>query len=759
MAPISAAVSKITDDGMSRRAFITASAAAGGGLLLDLSISGPATAATAPAAGAAPVSSTLNAYISIAPDSTVTIVSKNPEIGQGIKTSFAQIVAEELDADWKNVRVEQAQVNPAKYGAQFAGGSFSTPMNYDPLRRAGAAGRSMLVTAASQTWKVPVSEITTSEGVVYHKASGRSLKYGELATKAAKVAPPDLKTVALKDPKDFKIIGLPIGGVDSHLIVQGKPIFGIDMSVPGMRYAVYERSPVHGGKFVSANLDDIKKMSGVRDAFVVSAPDAGPGPWDGMATGLVDGVAIVADTWYQANKAAGKLNVKWSEVPGGAINSSDSAKHALELSKKDPTKVVLSVGDTKAALAGAATVVEAAYHYPFLSHAPLEPMNTTAAFKDGKIEIWSPTQNPGSGVKLVAGTLGIKETDIILNVTRSGGGFGRRLANDYMAQAAIVSKMHGTPIKLLWTRTHDLHHDMYRPGGFHYFTAGLDKDGKLVAFRDHMVAFGTGDKFTSAGTISPSEFPAKFVDNLEFGMSATPTSLPTGPMRAPGSNAHAFVFQGFLDEVAYAAKKDPLQFQLELLGPPRELPSPPGPFGKSPGFNTGRMAGVLKMVGEKSGWDKRRGALPKGTGMGIACYYSHLGYFAEVVQATVDPEGGVKVDKVWVVGDVGGQIVNPSGALNQVQGAVIDGLGAAMHNGIRVENGRVVQTNFHDYPLIRMNQAPPIEVHFLKTDNPPTGLGEPALPPALPALVNAIFAATGKRVRTLPINPLELKSA
>ena len=757
MAPMSTVATK-TDDGLSRRTFLAVSAAAGGGLLLDLSLSGEASGATAVAATAsAPTTATLNAYIRIAPDSIVTIAAKNPEIGQGIKTSFAQIVAEELDADWKDVRVEQAPVDAMKYGPQFAGGSFSTPMNYDPLRRAGAVGRAMLVTAASQTWKVPVAECTTDAGVVYHKASGRSLKYGALAAKAAKLPPPDMKTVALKDPKDFKIIGQAIGGVDSPLIVQGKPIFGIDVSVPGMRYAVFERCPVHGGKFASANLDAVKKMPGVRDAFVVKAPEEPVPPFDGMTAGVVDGVAIVADTWYQANKAAEKLEAQWQQTPFGNLNSVDYPKQARELSGKTPTKIVRTDGDPKGKLGSAAKTVQAEYQYPFVAHVPLEPQNTTSAFKDGKIEIWSPTQNPGAAIKLVAKTLGIPETDVKLNVTRSGGGFGRRLSSEFVAQSAVISKMHGTPVKLLWTRTQDIQHDMFRPGGFHYFNAGLDKDGKLVAFTDHMITFGEGEKFTDAGTISPTEFPARFVENVELGMSALPSSLPTGPMRAPGSNALAFVFQCFLDEVAHAAGKDLLQFQLELLGDPRELPSPPGPFGKAPGFNTGRMAGVLKLVAEKSGYGKRQ--VPKGTGMGIACYYSHLGYFAEVCQATVDAEGGVKVNKVWVAADVGSQIVNPSGALNQVQGGVIDGLGQALHAGIRIEGGRVTQTNFHDYPLIRMNEAPPVEVHFLKTEFPPTGLGEPSLPPALPALINAIFAATGKRVRTLPINPLELKSA
>ncbi len=743
------------DSGVSRRAFLVGTATAGGGLLLDLSFV-PAVKA-APGHEAAATTSTLNAYVQISPDDTVTIFSKNPEIGQGIKTTFAQMIAEELDVDWKQVRAEQAPTDAKLYGAQFAGGSLSVPTNYDLLRRAGAAGRAMLVTAASQTWKVPASECTTEAGVVYHKPSNRSLKYGQLAAKAAKVPPPDLKTVALKDPKDFKIIGQAIGGVDSPKIVRGQPIFGIDVQVPGMRYAVFERCPVHAGKFASGNLDEVKKLPGVRNVFVVSAPDEPLPPFDGMMGGITDGVAIIADTWYQANKAAEKLEVQWQQTPFGHLNSAEYPQQARELSQKKPTKDVITKGDPTGAFGSAAKVVEAAYHYPFVAHVPLEPMNSTSSFKDGKCEIWAPTQFPGNNVKLVAKTCGIPESDVTIHVTRSGGGFGRRLSSEFVAQSAIISKMQGEPVKLLWTRTQDIQHDSYRPGGFHFFKAGLDKDGKLVAFTDHMITFGVGDKFTNSGTITATEFPAQFLEHVSIGMSALPSSLPTGPMRAPGSNALAYAFQSFLDEVAHAAGKDLLALQLEILGEPREMPAPRGGFGgKAPGFHTGRMAGVLKKVADMSGYGKKQ--LPKGTGMGIACYYSHLGYFAEVCQATVDEYGGVKVDKMWVAADVGNQIVNPSGALNQVQGGVIDGVGQALHAGVKIVGGRVVQTNFHDYPLIRMNEAPPIQVEFLKTEFPPTGLGEPSLPPALPALTNAIFAATGKRVRTLPINPQDLKS-
>jgi isoquinoline 1-oxidoreductase beta subunit len=764
------------DSGVSRRSFLAASTVAGGGLLLDLSFPTVAPAA-APSAHPAVAGGTLNAYIRITPDDIITITCKNPEIGQGIKTAFPQIVAEELDVDWSNVRTDMAVIDQAKYGPQFAGGSFSIPMNYDALRRAGAAGRQMLVAAAAKTWGVPVSECETTPGVVHHKASGRSLKYGALATKAAAVPPPDLKTVALKDPKSFRIIGQPYGGVDSPLIVTGKPIFGIDTTVPGMLYAVFEKCPVHGGKYVDANLDAAKAMPGVKHVFVVNAPDAGEGPYVGMQMGLLDGVAVVADTWWQANKAAEKLKIKWDKGPHADHSSVAYARQAAEIAKKDPVKVVRSDGDHKSAYANAAVKVDADYFYPVLAHTALEPMNCTADVREGKAEIWAPTQNPGAGRGMVAKALGIPPEAVTIHVTRCGGGFGRRLASDFIMQAVMISKQAGVPVKLLYDRRQDIQHDMYRPAGFHHFSAGVDAQGKLVTLRNHLVTFGIGDKFNDSATFSPTEYPARLIPNIELVMSSIPFAQPTGPMRAPGSNAFAFAFQGFLDEVAYAAGKDPFDFQLSILGEPRSIPTPTGPFGPMPPYDTGRMRGVIEAAREKSGWDKaglhalaRQGGPGKTgtaanqtgprTGMGFACYYCHLGYFAEVVKATVDAQGSVRVDKVWVVADVGSPIVNPSGALNQVQGGVLDGIGQALGLAINIENGQATATNFHEFPLLRMHQAPQVEVHFLPTQFPPTGLGEPALPPVIPALANAIFAATGKRVRKLPLKGVvDLKSA
>jgi isoquinoline 1-oxidoreductase beta subunit len=736
-------------DGATRRAFLKAGAAAGGGLLLSV---------TVPMAAAAAITTTgpvnapaLNAFIKIAPDGVVTIMAKNPEIGQGIKTMLPMLIAEELDVDWKDVRIEQADNDPKSFGAQFAGGSFATPMNFDPLRRAGAAGRQMLIAAAAQTWGCSTGDCATAAGVVQHMPSGKKLDYGALAAKACTLPAPDLKTVPLKDPKDYRIIGKFTSGVDNPMIVTGQPLFGIDVTRPGMLYAVFQKCPVFGGKATGANLDEIKAMPGVKHAFIVE------GGTD--LSGLLGGVAVVADSWHRANKARGALKVVWNEGPSANQSSEGFAAQAAILSKQPATRTIRKDGDVDQALKGSAKVVEAAYSYPFLAHVPLEPQNCTAEVKGDKIEIWAPTQNPEAGRQLVAKTMGVPADDITVHMTRCGGGFGRRLSNDYMIEAVWIAKQVGAPVKLLWNRQDDIQHDFYRPAGFHYFRGGLDSTGKLTALHDHFVTFGDGDKTANSADMTATEFPARVIDNVLYESSLIPLGTPTGPLRAPGSNALSYVYQSFLDELAHAAGKDPIQFQLELLGEPRELPKPPGgagPFGPMPQFHTGRMRGVVELVAEKSGWGKK--SLPARTGMGFACYFSHLGYFAEVVQAHVAEDGTVQAQKVWIAADCGRQVINPAGAKNQVQGAALDGIGQALAQAITIKDGRVVQTNFHEFKPLRMNQAPIVEVHWLTTDNPPTGLGEPALPPAPPALCNAIFAATGKRVRSLPINPNELKA-
>lgn len=727
---------------LSRREFLRVTALTGGGFMLSLALPGEGWAQASQALDDTTKAFTPSPFIKITPQNIITILAKSPETGQGVKTSLPMIVAEELDVDFSQVVVEQATLR-ADVGGQSAGGSRSTPNNYMPLRRAGATARAMLIEAAAQTWDVRTDELTTDKGKVIHAGTGRSLTYGQLATKAATLPIPDEKTVRLKSEGEFKVLGARVGGVDNPAIVTGQALFGIDQRLPDMVYAAYEKCPVYGGKVISANLDRIKSLPGVRDAFVLEGTD--------NLSGLMPGVAIIADSTWAAFSAKRQLQVVWDESAGAGHSSADYDTQA-EAAAKAGGKTVRSDGDVAAAFA-AGKVIEGAYYYPFLNHATLEPQGCTAWAKDDGIELWSTSQTPGPGQQLVSDTLKIPKEKVTVNLVRGGGGFGRRLANDYMVEAAAIAlRTNGAPVKLTWTREDDMRHDCYhRPAGYHYLKGSVDAAGKLTAWHNHFVTFGlknTERPGSSAG-MSPDELPARFLPNYRLDQSVLSTMIPTGPMRAPGSNGLSFVMQSFIDELAHAAGRDPVDFRLELLGEDRLVPASQ-PNG-SP-YNAGRMKGVVRLAAEKAGWGRK---LPKGEGLGVAFHFSHSGYVAMVAEVAVAKDGTLKVHRVTAAIDVG-PIINLSGAENQVQGSIIDGLGMAWLQELTFDRGRAVQSNFHDFPLLRSTETPTMSVNFIQSQNPPTGLGEPPYPVVPPAICNAIFAATGKRIRRLPFNKVDL---
>lgn len=716
-----------------RRSFLAASLAGGAALLFDARI------AIAQAAGAEPA--ILNAFIRIGADNMVTIGAKNPEIGQGVKVMLPMLIAEELDVAWSQVCIEQTDANDKIYGQQSAGGSTATPVNWLPMRQVGAAARQMLVAAAAKGWSVEPATLTTEAGKVLHKSSGRSITYAALAKDAAGFPVPDLATVPLKSPADFRIIGTAQRGVDVPKIVKGVPLYGIDTRLPGMLHAAIVKCPAIGGLLESFDDAAVRKIPGI---VAVVAVNSGQAP-----IGKTDTVAIVADSWWKANKAREKLVVKWDISAQSAYSTKGYAEKAGAQLGATPTIDLFKTGDVDAALAGAAKTVTADYSYPFLAHATLEPQNCTALWTaDGKLEFWAPTQNPAPGRKEVAAMLGIAPEAMTIHMTRIGGGFGRRLMNDYMVLSAQVAKaVPGRPVKLLYDRTDDMRNDFYRPAGWHRFTAGLDSKGALVAFKDHFVTFGADGKPIRAAGMEATEFPGPVVPAVHYGVSILPTNLTTGWLRAPTSNAMAFVFQSFLDEVAEAAGIDLPELMRRTLGEARDLPAEKG----RPIFNTGRARGVIDAVCKFANWTGKPSAVP-GKGRGFGFYFSHRGYFAEVVDITIDG-GAVKIDKLWVAGDIGSQIINPLNAEHQAQGAAIDGIAQALvWQPIVQEGGAITQENFADFPLLRMDMTPgDVAITWVRTDNPPTGLGEPTLPPVIPAIANAIRAVTGKRLRSLPL--------
>ena len=709
---------------LDRRQFMKLTGLVGGGLMLSF---------TLPRAAAASGPLKPNGYVRIDADG-ITLLAKNPEVGQGVKTSLPMIVAEELDAAWDDVTVVQSPIDPATYGMQFAGGSMSIPMNWTSLRQAGATARAMLVGAAAKQLGVPAEELSTLDSHVVHEASGRKLAYTALAADAAEMPVPDAETLKLKSTDEFRLLGKRITGVDNDALVRGEPLFGIDVSVSGMKYAVYQKCPAIGGKAKSANLDEIKAMAGVHDAFILDGND--------NAMDLLPGVAIVADSTWAAIRAKRALVVEWDETDASKDSWSAAVAEAERLRSEAGERVV-DHGDVDAAFESAAERVSGYYTYHFVSHAQLEPQNTTASFVDGELTIWSPTQTPDWGMDAVARATGIDKSKITLHQMRCGGGFGRRLYNDFMCEAAAITQRAGVPVKLQWTREDDMAYDLYRAGGFHQLEGSVDADGKVTGWRDHFITFANDGRPVSGGALGEGVFPSGLVENVRFEQTPLDWKNRCAAWRAPGANVFGFVVQSFLHELAAAAGRDHLEVLLEVFGEPRWLvPDNPGTL------NTERAANVVKLAAERAGWGRD---MPDGRALGLAFYFSHMGHIAEVADVSVDADKKIKVHKVTVAADVG-PIVNLSGAENQMQGSVVDGLSTMMGLSVTFENGRVQQSNFDKYPLLRMAATPKVDVHFVDSDFSPTGLGEPALPPLAPAVCNAIYTATGHRIRTLPIS-------
>ncbi|MCM4170648.1 xanthine dehydrogenase family protein molybdopterin-binding subunit [Arenibacter sp. TNZ] len=709
-----------------RRSFITVSAAAGGGMLIGFSwLNACKPNAPELETGVAVPKEwfEINGYIKIGETGMVTIYSPNPEIGQNIRTSMPMIVAEELDVPWENVVVEQAPLNTGWYQNQFAGGSLSIRLSWNALRMAGATGRRMLMEAAANEWGVQVSDVTASEGVIKEINGERTITYGEVASKAVGIQVP--KEVELKGVKDFKLIGTSKKNVDGKKIVTGQPLFGLDFHRDGMQLAMIQHPPAFGMTVKDFNVEEIKSMPGVNDAFIIDTTIEEPGGFD--EKGFKQLIAIVGDSTWQLIQAKKALKANWETT--GELESSDMHLKRLEKalvsgevqeSRKD--------GNPEAAFKKAAKIIERTYSAPFIAHNTLEPMNFFANVTEDSAELIGPTQTPEALEGSVAKLLNLPLDKVTVNMTRIGGGFGRRLYVHFGVEAAAISKKIGGPVKLIYTREDDMTQGTYRPTYRSVYKAGLDENNNLIAF----TVKGAG---LPEGPVFPNRFPAGAVENYSAEKIKAPTNVTTGAWRAPRSNFTAGAEQSFLDEVAEAAGKDPIDFRLELFD--RAINNP---VGEKYEYEADRYAGVLKLVKEKANWGETKPNIHRG----VAAYFCHSTYVAEIFDMVVI-NGQPKVEKVWCAVDCG-IVVNRDSAKNIIQGGVIDGLGHSMYSQLTFENGTPNQMNFDKYQLIRHSQAPKeIEVFFVENEIDPTGLGEPGLPPAIGALANALYKATGQR--------------
>lgn len=696
----------------SRRSFLKSTLLTTGGLMLGFSWASAGSAAPVVVADAGAAASLgFNSYLSIAPDGIITIFSPNPELGQNIMTSFPMIVAEELDADWKKVKVVQAALDTKAFDRQVTGGSGAVPHSWKLLRNAGATARQMLVQAAAQQWGVPAEECTTADGFVVHTKTGNKLNYGALAEAAAKLPVP--KDVKFKDRKDFKLIGKEVKNVANKDITTGKPLYGLDFHREGMVLAMLQRPPAFGTKIKSVDAAAARAMPGIIDVVQFK-----------------NNVAIVGKSTWEIMKARKVLKVDY-EKDGNTESSEDHSRLFTTLMDSGTTTVRRKDGDVAAAFAGAAKVLRAEYECPFISHSPMEPMNFFAHVREDGVELVGPTQTPALARTSVSKLLNIPEEKITVQITRLGGGFGRRLKADYVTEAAELSSIIKKPVKLIWSREDDMTGGSYRPAVRYRFEAALDAAGNMIGYKLRGVGINSGNPTRE------DNFPSGAVPNLLIDSVEHQSPITTGAWRAPITNFLAYAEQSFLDEVAQAAKKDPIQFRLDLLQ--KAKTAPVGAIK----YDIDRMIGVTKLVAQKAGWGTK-----KGVSQGFSVYFSHRSYVAQVAEVVM--KGGKPVvQKIYAASDCG-EVVNLSGARQQVMGGIVDGLGHAMYSKLSFKDGAPQQNNFGNYRLIRMMEIPEIETYFVDNGIEPTGLGEPALPPTGGAVANAIQKATGKRIRKQP---------
>ena len=693
----------------SRRDFLKITSLTGGGLILGFSwLEGEAAPFILNSSTVANLN--FNSYLSIATDGTITILSPNPELGQNVMTSFPMIVAEELDADWNKVKVLQAPLDKA-FDRQLTGGSGAIPHSWKRLRTAGATARHLLIAAAAKKWNVDTSECTTENSFVIHTKTGRKLSYGELADDASKLTVPT--DIPLKNRKDFKLIGKSIRNVENKNIITGKGIFGLDFYREGMVYAMIQRPPGFGTKLKSVDDKAARVMPGIIDVVTMK-----------------NNVAIVGKSTWEVMKARKVLKVEY-EKEGNIESTADHNQLFATMLNSDKAQVKRKDGDVESAFKNAAKVITSEYQCPFLPHSPMEPMNFFADVREDGIELIGATQTPGSARTQVSKALNIPEDKITVTITRLGGGFGRRLQADYVVEAAELSSIIKKPVKLIWSKEDDMTGGVYRPAVRYRFEAALDAAGNLIGYKLRGAAINSGN------SVRENNFPSGAVDNLLIDAVNHQSPITTGAWRAPITNFLAFAEQSFIDEVALAAGKDPVQFRLDLLQKARTKPV--GTFN----YNIDRMETVIKTAAEKSGWGKK-----KDVSQGFSVYFSHASYVAQVGEVVMK-DGKPVLKKIYAISDCG-EVINKSGALQQVMGAVVDGYGHAMFGKLSFKDGATEQTNYHNYRMIRMKEIPEVEAHFIDNGIDPTGLGEPALPPTGGAVANAIYKATGIRLKQQP---------